>query len=80
MKYNFFNPTHKGFFTPHNIAKFNAMLKNIAYELFMSKYKKVFNQCFPLSHQKCKTKNNQLWFDKDLYLLMVNKKFFLKSI
>ena len=38
----------------------------------MSNYKKAFNQCFPLTQQHCKTKNNQPWFDKDLYFLMVS--------
>ena len=45
----------------------------------MSNYKKAFNQCFPLTQQHCKTKNNQAWFDKDLYLLMVNKNKFFKK-
>ena len=47
-----------------------------AYELLMSNYKKDFNQCFPLT-QHYKSKNNQTWFDKDLYLLMVNKNKFI---
>ena len=42
----------------------------------MSNYKKAFNQCFPLT-QHYKSKNNQAWFDKDLYLLMVNKNKFI---
>ena len=45
----------------------------------MSNYKKAFNQCFLLTQQHCKTKNNQAWFDKDLYLLMVNKNKFFKK-
>ena len=49
-----------------------------AYELLMSNYKKAFNQFFPLT-QHCKTKNNQAGFDKDLYLLMVNKNKFFKK-
>ena len=54
---------------------------NCAYVLLMSNYKKAFNQCFLLTQQHCKTKNNQAWFDKDLYLLMVNKnKFFQKHL
>ena len=52
---------------------------NCAYELPMSNYKKAFSQCFPLTQQHCKTKNNQAWFDKDLYLLMVNKNKFFKK-
>ena len=51
-----------------------------AYELLMSNYKKAFNQWFPLTQQHCKTQNNQPWFDKDSYLLMVNKNKFLKNI
>ena len=83
---------NKMFFTPQNLTKFNEMLKNIditsvlakdntncAYELLMSNYKKAFNQCFPITQQHCKTKNNQAWFDKDLYLLMVNKNKFFKK-
>ena len=47
----------------------------------MCNYEKAFNQCFPLTQQHCinKTKNNQAWFDKDLYLLMVNKNKFFKK-
>ena len=52
---------------------------NCAYELHMRNYKKAFNQCYPLTQQHCKTKNNQPWFDKDLYLLMVNKNKFFKK-
>ena len=91
-KHNLSNPKQKRFFTPQNLTKFNEMLKNIditpvltedntncAYELLMSNYKKAFSQCFPLTQQHCKTKNNQAWFDKDLYLLMVNKNKFFKK-
>ena len=45
----------------------------------MRNYKKAFNQCFPLTQQHCKIKNNQTWFDKDLYLLTVNKNKFFKK-
>ena len=45
----------------------------------MSNYKKAFNQCYPITQQYYKTKNNQAWFDKDLYLLMVNKNKFFKK-
>ena len=58
------------------LAKDNT---NCAYELLMSNCKKAFNQCFPLTQQHCKTKNNQTWFDKDLYLIMVNKSKFFKK-
>ena len=34
---------------------------------------------FPLTQQHYKIKNNEAWFDKDLYLLMVNKKKFFKK-
>ena len=91
-KYGLSNPKQKRFFTPQNLTKFNEMFKNIditpvlaedntkcAYELLMSNYKKAFNQCFPLTQQHYKTKNNQAWFDKDLYLLMVNKNKFFKK-
>ena len=70
----FLTQNKKGF-TPQNLTKFNEMLKNIditailaedntncAYELLMSNYKKAFNQCFPLTQQHCKTKNNQALF------------------
>ena len=83
---------NKRFFTPQNVTKFNEMFKNIditpiftedntnsAYELLMSNYKTAFNQCFPLTQQHCKTKNNQPWFDKDSCLLMVNKNKFFKK-
>ena len=88
-KHGLSNPKQKRFFTPQNLIKFNEMLKNAditpvfaednticAYELLMSNYKKAFNQCFPLT-QHYKSKNNQAWFDKDLYLLMVNKNKFI---
>ena len=91
-KHGLSNPKQKRFFTPQNFTKSNKMLKNIditpifvednincAYELLMRNYKKAFNQCFLLTQQHCKTKNNQAWFDKDLYLLMVNKNKFFKN-
>ena len=72
-KHDLSNPKQKRFFTPHNLTKFNKMLKNIditlifseyntncAYELLMSNCKKAFNQYFPVTQQHCKTKNNQL--------------------
>ena len=49
-----------------------------AYELLKSNYKTAFNQYFPLT-QHCKTKNNQPWFEKDLYLPVVNKNKFFKK-
>ena len=71
-KHGLSNPKQKRFFIPQNLTKFNEMLKNIdiipilaedntncAYELLMSNCKKAFNQCFPLTQQHCKTKNNQ---------------------
>ena len=68
-------------FNPENINNFHITLDstfdidvvsresdyNLAYELFMNHYYKVFDACFPLIHWRPKTHSN-IWFDKDFQI------------
>ena len=92
IKENLYRPQQKRSFTPQNITKFNEMLENtdinailnetntnLAFKLLMDSYKSTFNHCFPFIKQNVVNKNKQLWFDNDLYLLMLKKTSVLKS-
>ena len=52
---------------------------NLAHELFINHYCKVFDACFPLTNPRPKTHSNN-WFDKDLQVLMYEKKNLLKYV
>ena len=51
---------------------------NLAYELFINHYYKVFDACFPLTNPRPKTHSNN-WFDKDLQVLMYEKEKLFKK-
>ena len=51
---------------------------NLAYELFMNHYYKVFDPCFPLPSPRPKT-HSKGWFDKDLQILMYDKEKLFKK-
>ena len=51
---------------------------NLAYELFINHYYKVFDACFPLTNPRPKTRPNS-WFDKDLQALMHEKEKLFKK-
>ena len=79
-------------FNPENINNFHSTLDstfdtdvvlkesdpNLAYELFMNHYYKVFDACFPLTNPRPKTYSNS-WFDKDLQVLMYEKEKLFKK-
>ena len=51
---------------------------NLAYELFMNYYYKVFDVCFSLTNPRPKTPSNS-WFDKDLQVLMYEQEKLFKK-
>ena len=79
-------------FNPENINNFHNTLDstfdteivlresdpNLAYELFINHYYKVFDPCFPLTNPRPKTHSNN-WFDKDLQVLMYEKEKLFKK-
>ena len=77
--------THFRSYNFDNIAKFNEKLDNfdtakvlnesnsdLAYDLFMDNYNKIFNKNFPLITNKA-IKINNSWFDQELLKLMSQK-------
>ena len=79
-------------FNPENINNFHNTLDstfdidvvlresdpNLAYELSINHYYKVFNACFPLTNPRPKTRSNN-WFDKDLQVPMYEKEKLFKK-
>ena len=51
---------------------------NLALELFMNDYYKVFDACFPLTNPRPNTHSSS-WFDKDFQVLMYEKEKLFKK-
>ena len=83
-KIRIFNPENINNFqnTLDSIFDIDVVLRksdpNLAYELFINHYYKVFNACFPLANPRPKTHSNN-WFDKDLQVLMYEKEKLFKK-